>query len=144
MSSRVIERGRRTLLVIALMLAPGLAQAEAAQTPLPEGFPAALAVPWETPAVFLTGSAHVIGADGQRKPHARTCEFSRTHTAEATRLMNHYLALFAAEGWEGEIERQDEVRQGSFQRDEVKVTVHLRPRAGGVLAFTMKVMVLER
>jgi len=134
---------RRLGLCLALALTPGLAQADPTdQTSLPDGFPAELAVPFATPMVFLTGSAQIVGDDGQRRPHSRTCEFSRNDTADATRLMEHYLAHFASEGWEGSLTEQGEDRSGSFEHEEVKATVHLRPRAGGVMAFTMRVQVL--
>ncbi len=134
---------RRLGLGVALALSPVLAQAGTPdETSLPDGFPAELAVPFATPVVFLTGSAQIIGDDGRPRPHARTCEFSRNHTADATRLMEHYLAHFASEGWEGSLTERGEERTGSFEHDGVKAKVHLRPRAGGVMAFTMRVQVL--
>jgi len=134
---------RGLALCLALTLSPGLAQADPGdQTSLPDGFPAELAVPFATPLVFLTGSAQIVGDDGRPRPHARTCEFSRNDTADATRLMEHYLAHFASEGWDGSLTEQGEERSGSFEHEGVKATVRLRPRAGGVLAFTMRVQVL--
>lgn len=132
-------------LCLYLAVAPGLARAEPPQrTMLPEGFPAALAVPFATPVVFLTGTAQIIGEDGRPRPHARTCEFSRTNTADATRLMEHYLAHFTSAGWRGGVTEQAGERRGSYERDDVKATVRLRTRDSGVLAFTLKVQVLER
>ncbi len=137
--------GLTLALCLALALTPNLASAESPdQTLLPDGFPAELAVPFATPVVFLTGSAQIIGDDGRPRPHARTCEFSRTNTADATRLMDHYLAHFAREGWSGAVTDQGEERSGSFEHEDVKATVRLRPRDGGVLAFTLRVQVLER
>ena len=57
--------------------------------------------------------------------------------------MDHYLAPFEADGWQGELNQDGQERSGSFSTDGVKATVRLRPRASGELAFTIRVRVLD-
>ena len=133
------------LLCLGLGVGSRAVQAEPpGQTALPEGFPAELAVPFAVPLVFLTGRSEIIGSDGRPQPHARHLEFSRNDTEDARRMMDHYLGLFAAEDWQGEVTGTGDQRSGSFEHEGVEATVRLRTRASGVLAFTMKVQVPVR
>jgi hypothetical protein len=136
-----LHRLRIALMALALLL-PGVVLAES--TALPDGFPAALAVPPDTPVVFLTGSEQAVGSDGSLRPYARVCEFNRTDDHDARRLMDHYLAVFEAEGWQGSVTQSGSERTGSFETDGVEATVRLRPRASGEMAFTLRVRVLAQ
>ncbi len=134
------------ILCLVAWLAAGV-QAASAEVPdgteLPQGFPAELAIPFDAPIVFLTGSEQREDSQGEFVPFARICEFQRNDTEDAQRLMSWYTDLFEREGWEGELEQLGEAQLGRFQKAGVSARISLAPR-GEVLRFMMRLRVTEQ